>query len=65
MYIDKVVPATPETPPNNKYKVPISLWFVEKIHLSIKEYDLVIIPFNDFGKNKAPVSKIITRPVGI
>jgi len=30
IYKDKAVPATPEIAPNIKYKVPISLWFVEK-----------------------------------
>jgi len=30
MYRDKAVPATPEIAPNIRYKVPISLWFVEK-----------------------------------
>jgi len=29
IYKDKAVPATPEIAPNIKYKVPISLWFVE------------------------------------
>lgn len=24
----------------------------------MKEYDLIIIPFNDFGKNETPISKI-------
>ena len=30
IYNDNAVPATPEIAPNIKYKVPISLWFVEK-----------------------------------
>jgi len=30
IYRDKAVPATPEIAPNIKYKVPMSLWFVEK-----------------------------------
>ena len=34
---DKKVPITPAKPPNKKYKVPISLWFVEQNHLRKKE----------------------------
>jgi len=30
MYKDSAVPATPEIAPKIKYKVPISLWLVEK-----------------------------------
>ena len=30
IYKDRAVPATPDIAPNIKYKVPISLWFVEK-----------------------------------
>jgi len=30
MYKDSAVPATPEIAPKIRYKVPISLWFVEK-----------------------------------
>jgi len=30
-----VVPKTPENRPKIRYKIPISLWFVEKNHLEI------------------------------
>jgi hypothetical protein len=36
MYIDKAVPAIPEIPAKIKYKVPISLWLVEKSHRTTK-----------------------------
>jgi hypothetical protein len=32
MYIESTVPAIPEIAAKIKYKVPISLWFVEKSH---------------------------------
>jgi hypothetical protein len=32
--VDINVPTTPEKAPKSKYKVPISLWFVEKNHRS-------------------------------
>jgi len=36
MYRDNAVPATPDIAPKIKYKVPISLWFVEKKSTSYK-----------------------------
>jgi hypothetical protein len=41
--IDIVVPITPESPPKIRYKVPISLWLVEKSHLEDQLYILVVI----------------------
>jgi len=37
--IDIVVPNTLEKPPKIRYKIPISLWLVEKSHLEEKEYN--------------------------
>jgi hypothetical protein len=36
IYNDSTVPAIPATPAKIKYKVPMSLWFVEKSHRVIK-----------------------------
>jgi len=36
--IDRVVPITPDTAPKIRYKVPISLWLVEKSHLDDQLY---------------------------
>jgi hypothetical protein len=33
-----VVPKTPENPPKIRYKIPISLWFVENNQRDEKEY---------------------------
>ena len=36
IYNERIVPATPEIAAKIKYNVPISLWFVEKNHLTRK-----------------------------
>ena len=38
--IDIVVPRIPENPPKIRYKIPISLWFVENNQREAKEYRL-------------------------
>lgn len=51
-----VVPKTPEKAPNTKYKIPISLWFVENSHLDIKLYMLDVT--EDLGEDKADKEQI-------
>lgn len=41
MKIDIVVPRTPEKAPKIRYKIPISLWFVEKNHLDTNKYNFL------------------------
>ena len=45
IYNDNAVPATPEIAPKIKYKVPMSLWFVEKIQRETKEYSVEVEAF--------------------
>ena len=39
--MDMTVPITPENAPKIKYRVPISLWFVENNHLEDQLYNAV------------------------
>ena len=42
MYNERAVPAIPETAAKIKYKIPISLWFVEKSHRVAKLNNLLL-----------------------